>query len=153
MFDAASFLNATIDQVNATEIKPAPEGEYVGQIQPVTSESFKSGTTKDGNAWARIDLQVVVENNPTIKAATGLDKKTIRAGVMLDLTPSGGLDFSDGRNITLGRLRKAVGLNNPGQPFSFQQLGGRMVKINVKHRIDKDDPSKVYEDVKGFLPV
>jgi len=152
MFDAASFLNATFSEVNSTQIKPAPEGDYIGQIEPVTSESFKSGISAKGNAWARLDLAVVVEGNPAIKAATGLDKKTIRAGVMLDLTPSGGLDFSEGKNVALGRLRKATGLNNPGQPFAFSMFGGKMVKISVKHRFDPEDSSKVYEDVKAFLP-
>lgn len=153
MFDANQFLAATFNEASATELKPAPEGEYIGTIQPVTSESFKSGVSAAGNAWARLDLIVQVENDLTIKAATGMDKKNIRAGVMLDMTPNGGLDFSEGRNITLGRLRKAVGLNAPGQPFSFQMLSGKVVKISVKHRLDKDDASKVYEDVKAFLPV
>lgn len=153
MFNASQFLQSTFNEANSTQIKPAPEGDYVGQIQPITEDSFKSGTSQKGNNWARLDLNVVVEGNPEIKAATGLDKKTIRAGVMLDLTPSGGLDFSEGRNITLGRLRAAVGLNQPGAPFSFAALGGKLVKISVKHRADPDDASKVYEDVRGFFPV
>lgn len=153
MFDANSFINATFSDANSTAIKPAPEGEYVGQIQPVTADSIKSGVSAKGNQWARLDLIVEVQGDQRIKDACGLDKKNIRAGVMLDLTDSGGLAMGEGKNVTLGRLRASTGLNVPGQPFSFNMFGGKMVKIAVKHRADNNDPSIVYEDVRGFLPV
>ncbi len=152
MFDAASFLQSTFNEANSTLIKPAPEGEYVGQIQPVTEQSFKSGTSAKGNAWARLDIIVEVTGDPQIKEHCGMDKKNIRAGIMLDLTDSGGLAMGEGKNVQLGRLRNATGLNIPGQPFAFTSFGGKMVKISVKHRADEKDPTLVYEDVRGFLP-
>lgn len=153
MFDASSFLNATFNEANSTRIKPAPEGEYIGQIQPIVAENIKSGTSQKGNLWTRLDVQVEVTGDQRIADACGLEKKVIRGGIMLDLTPSGGLDFSEGKNIGLGRLRAATGLNQPGQPFSFSMFGGKMVKIIVSHRPDPKDPSIIYEDIKGFLPI
>lgn len=151
MFDASAFLNATFSDANSTEIKPAPAGEYVGVIEPLNEKSFSSGVSqKTGKPWARLDLYVKVEGDQRIKAATGLDAKAIKAGIMLDLTENGGIDFSEGRNVTLGRLRKATGLNTPGQPFSFQMFAGKPVKIQVTQRIDPVDASKVYNDVAAF---
>jgi hypothetical protein len=153
MFDASQFLNATFTEANSTRITPAPEGEYIGQILPITAESIKSGTSAKGNSWARLDVVVEVQNDPRIKEACGMETKRIRGGIMLDLTESGGIALGEGKNIALGRLRAATGLNNPGQPFSFQMLGGRMVRIKVAHRADQNDPTLVYEDVKVFFPV
>ena len=69
---------------------------------------------------------------------------------MLDLTPSGSLDTSKGKNIGLGRLREAVGQNKPGQAFSFQNLPGLMAKITIKHRLVDDD---TFAEVKGTAPL
>jgi hypothetical protein len=153
MFNAQQFLQTAVNEANSTRLKPAPAGEYIGIIQPIVEDSFKSGTSpKTNEVWARLDLKVEVSGDPRIKEACGLPSKAIRAGIMLDLTDAGGLDMSEGSNITLGRLREATGLNRPGQPFSFNDLGGKLVKISVTHRPDQKDASIVYEDVKGFFP-
>jgi hypothetical protein len=68
---------------------------------------------------------------------------------MLDLNESGtGMDTGKGKNVTLGRLREALGLNQPGTPFSFRQLIGRAAKISVTQRVDGD---QIYNDVKGVV--
>ena len=51
-----------------------------------------------------------------------------------------------GQNVGLGRLREAVGLNSPGQPFAFSMLTGRVAKVVVKHRIHED---KIFAEVKA----
>lgn len=152
MFDAQSFINSTLTDANSTRLKPAPVGEYTGVIQPIDSNSFASGD-KDGKPWARMNVLVEVTGDPRIKEALGLDTKVIRGSIMLDVTPAGTLDMGEGRNISLGRLREATGLNVPGQPFSPTMLGGKVVKIVVAHRPDKNDPELVYEDIKAFLPL
>ena len=81
-----------------------------------------------------------------MKELLGRDKVTVRQGIMLDITDSGGLDMGKGRNIGLGRLREAIGLNTPGQPFSFSMVAGRVAKVNVSHRIDGEN---IYAEVKG----
>ena len=153
MFDASAFLNATFSEANSTEIKPVPAGEYVGIIEPLNDKSFSSGVSqKTGKPWARIDLYVRVDGDDRIKQVTGLDTKAISYRIMLDLTENGGLDFGEGRNITLGRLRKATGLNTPKQDFSFSQFAGKAVKIQVTQRPDPNDPSKIYNDVAAVAP-
>ena len=65
---------------------------------------------------------------------------------MLDLAATGGLDMSEGKNVALGRLREALGLNDPSQSFSFHQLPGLMGRVNVTHRVVGED---TFADVKA----
>jgi len=39
-----------------------------------------------------------------------------------------------GKNIGLGRIREALGMNKPGEPFAFSMIAGRMAKVIVSHR-------------------
>jgi hypothetical protein len=71
----------------------------------------------------------------------------VRQGIMLDLTPDGGVDTTEGKNVPLGRLRAAVGLNDPSVEFAFNQLPGRMAKVKVSQRPDDRDPEIVYAQV------
>lgn len=152
MFNAEQFMQSTYNEANSTRLKPVPPGEYVGVIEPIDAKNFSSGISqKTGEPWARLDVYIECADQ-RIQDACGVPSRRIKAGIMLDMTPSGGLDMSEGKNITLGRLREAVGLNKPGQPFSFPQLGGKLVKISVQHRPDPKDASIIYEDVKAFFP-
>ena len=58
---------------------------------------------------------------------------------MLDTNPQGGLDMSAGKNVGLGRLREAVGKNDPDVAFSFHQLPGAAGKVSVTHRLVGED--------------
>ena len=80
------------------------------------------------------------------RTATGLDTPTVRQSVFLDLTPNGKLDMSKGKNIGLGKLREALGLNDPNKPFSFADLPGRAAIVTVEHTPGKE-PGDVYANV------
>jgi hypothetical protein len=70
---------------------------------------------------------------------------------MLDLDPNGGLDMAEGKNVGLGRLREALGLNDPTESFSFNMLPGRMAKVRVGHREDSRDPEIKYAEVQAVV--
>lgn len=143
MFDVNSFLDQTVDQAMDTKSVPVPVGEYLGIIEKVDARPWtsKNDPTKSGVV---LDIQWVIEDDG-VKQALGRDKVTVKQGVMLDLTDTGGLDLSKGRNIGLGKLRAAVDLNQPGQPFAPSMLTGRMAKVKVDHRIDGEN---IYAEVK-----
>ncbi len=148
-FDPSSFLDVNIQEANSTESTPCPEGEYTAVSQePVVRQWTSQDGTKSGVA---IDLnwEVDATSYPSIKEATGRDKVFVKQGIMLDLNSNGGIETGKGANVALGRLRQALGLNKPGESFSFRQLGGRVAKISVKHRIQGD---ATYADVKGVAP-
>jgi len=142
-FDPQAFLDASITEANDTKIIPVPMGEYLGVIEKVTPRTWQS---KDGTqSGIAIDIVWLVEDTE-VKAFLGRDEVKVKQGMMLDVLPDGRLDTSKGKNISLGRLREAVGLNEQGKAFSFQSLPGLTAKINVKHRLVDED---VFAEVKG----
>ena len=131
-FDPQAFLEASITEANDTKVIPVPQGEYVAIIDKIVPRTW---TAKDGtSSGVAVDIQWIIENDE-VKAFLGRDTVTVKQGLMLDILPSGALDMSKGKNISLGRLREAVGQNKPGQAFSFQNLPGQMAKVTVSHRL------------------
>ena len=131
MFDPNSFLDAEIQDANSTVTVPVPIGEYQAIVKEVKMANGISKT--DGvTPWARLDIVWTIENE-NVKALLGRKEVVTRQGLMLDLSESGGLDMGVGRNVRLGRLREALGLNAPGKPFSFRMLEGRIAKVLIKH--------------------
>lgn len=144
-FDAASFLASTVTDANDTKVVPVPVGEYVAVIEKV---DIRPWTSRDGqkSGLALDVIHAIDDSTGALKTLLGRDKITVKQGLMLDTTEQGGLDMGKGRNVSLGKLREATGLNVAGQPFSFLNLVGHVVKINVSHRVDGDS---IFADVKG----
>lgn len=141
-FDPNTFLNATFNEANDTKITPVPAGEYLGLAEKV---EIKPWASRDGSS-SGIKLEIVWEVvDDNVKALLGRDKVTCTQQQMLDLTDAGGLDFSKGKNVGLGRIREALDLNKPGEPFSFGQIQGRMAKVAVSHRTAGED---IYAEIK-----
>ena len=141
-FDAQSFLDASVSSTNDTKIVPVPVGEYMGVIDKVAPRQWQS---KDGSQTGiSLDVIWLIEDS-AVKEYLGRDTVSCKQGIMLDLTPQGGLDMSKGKNVGLGRLREAIGKNNPGEAFSFAMLPGAAAKVGVKHRIVEED---TYAEVK-----
>lgn len=144
MFSPEQFLEMQVTDSNDTKLTPIPVGEYTALPDKV---EVKSWAKKDDPSVSGLKLVINWSiDDPAVKELLARDKVTARQDIMLDLTDSGGLDMGKGRNVGLGRLREATGLNTPGQPFSFTMLLGRPAKISVSHRIDGE---AIYAEVKG----
>jgi hypothetical protein len=148
MFSPEQFLDMSVDQANDTKVIPVPVGEYIAVCTEVKARpwSSKSDPSKSGIA---LDLQWSIDD-ANVKALLGRDDVKVKQGVMLDLTESGGLDMGKGRNVGLGRLREAVGLNTPGQPFSVTMVQGRMAKVLISHRAVDD---QIFSEVKAVAKI
>lgn len=131
-FDVDSFLDAQTTEA-ASKRAPLPAGsEYLGTIgEPVA----RSGE-KDGKQWAAMDFPIQLDANG--------DTVTLKYGTFVDVSDSGGLDWSPGRNSGLRRLREATGLNEKGKPFSVRMLQGRQVRVKIKHRIYEGE---IYDEI------
>lgn len=149
MFDPSQFLDMTIEGDNSTVAIPVPAGEFAAIIDKV---DVRQWTKRDDPTVSGLTLEVfwAIEDDG-VKEMLGRDKVLAKQGIMLDITEAGGLDMGKGKNVGLGRLRAACNLNNPGQAFSFQQLPGQFAKVTVTHRTDKDDPEKIYAEVKTVV--
>ena len=143
-FDPASFLTQeTSDQMD-TQFTPIPAGEYPAMIKGV--EARQTQSTKDPNeVWTILDVTYIIDDQG-VREETGLPEPTIRQSLFLDLL-DGKLDTGKGKNVNLGRLREAVGLNTPGQAFTFDALVGQACIVSVKHVPAKDDPEIIYANV------
>ncbi len=154
MFDINTFLQTSTTDANSTALDPVPEGEWQMLSQLVAKDSFCMFDYKNGERAGTKGFALSVKfkiTDPNIPAE--YMNRTVVYRTTLDVTPDGnGLDFGKGKNIGLGRLREAMGQNRPGVPWGPSMLGGQVVKGIVKHRMDPNDSTKVYVEVKEVLP-
>ena len=132
LFSPEQFMDVQVEGASSTEFVPVPVGEYtaVSSDPEIVAWSSKDGSKNGLKLSLKWDI-----DDPAVKQLLERDKVTVKQDIMLDLTETGGLDMGKGKNVNLGRLREACGLNVPGQPFSFRMLGGQIAKVRVEHRI------------------
>lgn len=135
-FDPSVFETQQFNEPNDTRYVAIPEGEYAALIKEKKFRQEKGYTILDV-AW--------IIDDQGVRDLTGMKEPTVRQSIFLDMIAGGGLDFGKGKNVKLGRLREATGLNTPGMPFSFAMLEGRPARVSIKHRIHEGD---TFADVK-----
>lgn len=133
VFDPEQFLNTQTSDAMATSFVPIPVGEYTGIIQKVEANSFQ-GKKDTSKTYFAINITWDIDDEGVRKL---LERQSVTAyqNIFVDLTSAGGLDTGKGKNIQLGRLREAVGLNRPGVPFSFNDLVGKVAKVRIDHEV------------------
>lgn len=141
-FDPSSFLNQQFDEALDTKVVPCPVGEYPAIAEKV---DVKQWAAKDGSSSGlKVEILWDIQDD-NVKSLLGRDTVRVPQQQMLDLTEEGGLDFGKGKNVGLGRIREALDLNTPGEPFSFGMIQGRMAKVAVSHRTAGED---IYAEIK-----
>ena len=129
MFDAESFLDATITDVQ-TKRPPLPAGsDWIGTIgtPKVRVNQGKADPTK---TYTGVDIPVKLD---TSSLKDYPESVILTYGFLLDLNDSGGIDLAPGKNGRLRTLREALGMNSPGAPFSFRSIEGRQIRVKIKH--------------------
>jgi hypothetical protein len=129
-FNPDTFLDAQYTEATSTQMIPVPDGEWVGTCKSVGKPRQAGESFVMDVRWAITD--------PQVAAVTGLEESVVNQSLWLDLTPHGTLDMGKGKNVGIGRLREAMGLNQPGQPFTFRMFEGRSAKVRVKQENDRD---------------
>lgn len=147
-FDPSAFLDATVTGANSTEFVPVPEGEYTAVAGEPT---FRQNTGRKDPSKTYTSMDIVWEiDDPALKETLKRDKVTVKQGMLLDLTSAGGIDMSEGKNVDLGRVRKALNLNDPKRAFSPRQITGGVARVKVSHRVAD---GVIYAEVKGVSPL
>lgn len=136
VFDVDSFMNTEVEEANSTEFVPIPEGEYMAVIDKAEPKVTQGGKPFISVAW-KLDAPGNEEAN----------EKTVYQTVWLDITNAGSLDFGKGKNVSLGRLREALGQNTPGQRWNPGMLAGNVAKVSVKQQPDRENPEVIYSRV------
>lgn len=150
-FDAANFLNTVYTDTNATQYVPIPEGIFPCMTGIPNVASGVSAKSTDGKPWYRLDLPIIIDD-AGVREAMGRDEVKSKFSVMLDVE-DGVLSTATGRNVQLGRLREALGLNEPGQEFTLTMLSGKAAKCQVSHRAHPSRPGEVIADVTEIAPL
>ena len=144
VFDPATFLNTTLTDALDTKRTAVPAGEYLAICG---KPDVRKVNKKDGSGELLfLEVPLFVDDQEA-REVTGLDNPSVRYSSILDLSPNGGIDTGKGKNIGLGRLRDAIGMNQPGKPFSFANIEGKPIRCMVVHRIDGEEK---YADVKAI---
>ena len=137
VFDPDTFMSMTTEEASETSFRPIPEGEYMAVISKI------EGRTPKGMSILDITWEI---DDEAVRAETGMDSPQIRQSIFLDINSEGGLERGPNKNVQLGRLRSALGQNNPGQAWSPAMLEGRVARISTSQRIVEDN---IYSDVKS----
>jgi hypothetical protein len=146
-FDPSAFLDATTTEA-LVKRPPLPAGSsFVGIIGEPQTRSWtgKKDPTKSGIA---VDLKIEIDLTAypdTLDKLGGTPKVTLQDSIMLDLKDDGRtIDYGPGKNAKLRRYREALGLNEPGKPFSIRQLQGMPILVKIKHR---EYENELYDEV------
>ena len=146
-FDPSVFLDQTMTEASSTSRTPVPVGEYQG----ITGEvSIKQATSKEGATLTFLEVPIEIDSAEVRKALETDRNPSVRYSALLEFNDHGGIDTGKGKNVGLGRIREATGLNKPGEPFSFRQLAGRPLKVAIKHRTDGEN---IYAEVRAVAPL
>lgn len=147
LFDPDTFLDQEVEGANSTVTIPIPANVYPGVITDVSAAHGTSNKPgKESKEWARLDVTYELED-PDLPALIKRDKAVVRQGIMLDVNELGGIDTAEGKNVQLGKLRKAAGLNDGS--FRPRDLIGHRVLVSVTQRVNPNDADSILNDVKG----
>lgn len=144
-FNADQFLQEqTVDGALDTKLPLIPVGEYPAIISKIDARQ-QPKRDDPSKIFTILDVTYTVEDQ-SVREVTGLDSPSIRDSLFLDINETTKkLDTGTGKNVALGALRAALGINE-GQ-FNFGMLLGRSCLIGIKHDPDKNDPEKVWARV------
>lgn len=137
-FNADQFMQTEVEGQLDTEFTPIPEAEYPGFIKEVKPDTTAKGSNLIEVIW--------VVNDDAVRELIGLEEPTAKQTIWLDINEQGALEFGKNKNVSLGKLRDALGQND-GKPWSPLMLLGQPAIVNIKHRLG--DQGGVFAEVKG----
>jgi hypothetical protein len=147
--DMQALLNVSTSAPLSTVVKSCREGDFKATIDDGDKWlSFKEIKTAAGTSYQLVILFNILDDG--VRKELGRDKVLVPKNIWLDQTESGTLDTGDGKNVDLGRLLAAAGLNAPGnQMEKVNQLRGKgPFIVKVTQRADPKDPSIKYAEVR-----
>ena len=149
-FDSEKFLNQSVNAPMSTVTIPCPEGEYKAFVDDGEKAiAFREGgTDRNGNELSPqcvVMFAIMGDQIPNMQLKR--DKVLVAMNCWLDVSADGSsLDLSEGKNVSLGRLRKALDQND-GAWNPNMMKGKGPVMIKVTQRSDKNEPLQKYAEV------
>lgn len=134
MFSPEEILS-TQTEAGSTEFIVVPDGEWPAVVKDIK--------VREAGEYTFLDINWTIDSEE-VSNATGRDSNTVRQSMFLDISESGGLDMSKGKNVDLNRTRDALGQNTGG--WSPSMLIGQAARVRTEQRLYE---GKTYVDVKG----
>jgi hypothetical protein len=137
-------MNETATNPLDTQVEGCREGEYQMVADSVDFEAIQ-GKKDPSKTYPRLTIQWNILDEAE-KARLGRDKVTCRQQFLLDVNESGRLDWGKGRNVRLGQIFDAMGMND-GTGSIGRIMGGPMVRGRVVVNSNPNDPERKYSEV------
>lgn len=123
-----------------SKFTPLPEADYNAYIDSISAAEM-------GNDKSKVLVVTFAITDESAKTFMQMEKPTVKHNIFLDFEEDGRLSFGKNKNIGLGALREATGLNGP-EPFSFRMLEGKgPVVLKLTHRFNKTTGEGPYANV------
>lgn len=140
-FDPQAFLNQAAG-VKLDEQRELPaEGEY---LAIANEPKVEAKTSKEGKPFYTFEISWDVQDQAELQRL-GRDKLPVRQQGFLDVKEDGSLDFGKQKNITLGQIFAALGMNDGSGTLA--RIAGQMARVKVSHRPDRNNPERIYAEV------
>lgn len=137
-FDPNVFLNQELSGSNETKFTPIPEGDEKAWIDDLGMDSYDDPVR--GNVPILIITYALTDDTGKLKELLQMDKPTVQDRLFLDLNPDGTIAFGPNKNVKLGRVREAVGQNDPKKKWQFNMLrGAGPVLLKIDHTYNKQN--------------
>jgi len=140
----------------STRYVTPPEGDFNLMLDSRNldvTKWFTSGIAQKGqnagNEYVTFEIPMEILDDK-VRQALNQDHVYSRYKGFLDFAPDGSLDFSEGKNVKIGRLREALNQNDPNVPWDPSQLAlasGTIFKGHLKHTPNKDDPTAPFSEI------
>jgi len=129
-FNVDTFLEAVQPADISTAQVLVPAGEYPARIDSFDKPMII--TTGAGETRYKVNVNWAIEDDD-VRELTGYDKPIVRQNLWLDLNEEGtALDNSPGKNVKIGQLLEALGMD-VSKPWSFPDLLGQSAIAHVTH--------------------
>lgn len=144
LFDPSTFLDSSAGGPLSTERLLVPAGVYSNAY--ISDVTPKEGTIGEGDRagqpWVSINFIWVIDDNELRQKMDRAEVKVTQS-VMLDLTEDGQLDTGKGKNVRLGKLRKALGINDGD--VQWRKFIGIPATIQIAHGVNRKTQTPLEE--------
>jgi hypothetical protein len=113
---------------------------YIETVKPV--EGIIKDGERAGEPWAKMNFVWVIDDQE-VKDKLDRQRVVVTQGIMLELDATGSLDEGKGKNVRLGKLRAALGINSG--KVRWRDFIGVPATISIGHATS--DKGTMYEEV------
>jgi hypothetical protein len=148
MFDPNAFMTEAPGTALDTRYDVIKEGEYLMSPDPDSVKVTAMTSNKPehaGKSWPQLTIMWNILDESE-KQRLGRDKLQVRQQFLLDTNTSGGLDWGKGKNVRLGQIFEALGMNDGTGTIEKIKNGG-IVLGRVSVTAKEGDPDTKYANV------